>query len=63
MKYNELQGKDQDELQEMLKELKVKLGKFRFESANNTLKDYSQLNKTKKDIARVATAINKPPAK
>ena len=47
MKYSDLQSKDPVELKESLKELKVKLGKFRFELANKTLKDFSQINKTK----------------
>lgn len=58
MKYADLQNKGKEELQEMLKELKVGLGKLRFELANKTLKDFSQINKTKKDIARFLTAIN-----
>ena len=57
MKYSDLQSKDKIELKESLKELKVKLGKLRFELANKTLKDFSQIKKTKKDIARVLTAL------
>ncbi len=57
MKYEDLQNKNLDELQEMAKEMQIKLGKFRFELANNTLKNYSQINKMKKDIARTLTAI------
>ncbi len=44
----------------MLKELRIKLGKLRFELANKSLKDVSQLKKTKKDIARILTAIKSP---
>jgi large subunit ribosomal protein L29 len=57
MKFSDLQNKEENELQEMLKELRIKLGKFRFELVNKSLKDYSQINKTKKDIARIMTAI------
>lgn len=57
MKFSDLQNKEEKELQEMLKELRIKLGKFRFELANKSLKDYSQIVKTKKDIARIMTAI------
>ncbi|MEK7151126.1 MAG: 50S ribosomal protein L29 [Patescibacteria group bacterium] len=59
MKYSDIQFKSQPELNEMLKELQVKLGKMRFELADKSLKDVSQLKKTKKDIARILTAINK----
>ena len=57
MKYSEIQLKGQHELQEMLDELKVKLGKYRFELADKSLKDFSQIKKAKKDIARVLTAL------
>ncbi len=57
MKFSDIQNKETGELQESLKELRVKLGKFRFELATKSLKDYSQVNKVKKDIARIMTAI------
>ena len=60
MKFNYIQSKSQNELNEMLKELRIKLGKLRFELANKSLKDVSQLKKTKKDIARILTAIKSP---
>lgn len=56
MKYSDLQNKDPKELQSMLKELQIQLGKFRFQLADKTLKNYSQVRKTKKDIARILTA-------
>ncbi len=58
MKYSEIQSKSQNELLEMLEELRVKLGKFKFELADKSLKDFSQIKKTKKDIARVLTSLN-----
>ncbi len=57
MDYTDLQNKDIKELQKMAEDLKIKLGKFRFELANKTLKNFDQLGQTKKDIARVLTAI------
>ena len=45
------------ELQIMLKEQRVVLGKLRFELANKTLKDFSKLQKTGRDIAKILTAI------
>ena len=59
MKYTDLKNKDIKELQQMEKDLRVKLGKLRFELANKTLKNFNQLKQTKKDIARVLTAISK----
>ncbi len=57
MKYSDFKNKDIKELQKMAEDLKIKLGKFRFELANKTLKNFDQLGQTKKDIARVLTAI------
>jgi large subunit ribosomal protein L29 len=57
MRYSDLKGKDVKELQKMAEDFKVKLGKLRFELANKTLKDFSQVKKTKKDIAKVMTAL------
>lgn len=57
MKFTELQNKDKSELQEMLREQRVVLGKLRFELANKTLKDFSKLSKSKRDIAKILTAI------
>ncbi|MBI2670227.1 MAG: 50S ribosomal protein L29 [Candidatus Yanofskybacteria bacterium] len=57
MKFSDIQSKSQVELNEMLKELQIKLGKLRFELANKSVKDVSQIKKTKKDIARILTAI------
>lgn len=59
MKSTDLQNKDVAELQERLKEARIKLGKFRFELANKALKDFSQIGKVKKEIARLMTALNK----
>ncbi len=59
MKYADLKNKDAKELQKMADDLKIKLGKFKFELANKTLKNFDQLGQTKKDIARVLTAIQK----
>jgi large subunit ribosomal protein L29 len=59
MEYADLKNKDIKELQQTAKDLRVKLGKLRFELANKTLKDFSQVRQTKKDIARVMTALRK----
>lgn len=58
MKFAELKNKDKNELREMLRELAVKLGKLRFDLGQNNLKDSSQIGKTKKDTARILTALS-----
>lgn len=57
MKYPELENKTIEELRKQMEELKIKLGKLRFELANRALKDFSQIKKAKKDIARILTAL------
>jgi len=59
MKYREIQNKEVSELREMLKSARVRLGKFRFELANKSLNDSSQVKKVKKEIAQALTAIKK----
>lgn len=59
MKYSELQTKSIEELRELLKNAKIKLGQIRFELANKALKDSSQIKKTRKEIAQFMTRINK----
>jgi len=55
MKFKEVKDKSRKELSEMLKELRGNLSRFNFELSSNTLKNSSQIKKTKKDIARVMT--------
>ena len=57
MKYKEIQQKTAHELQENLKEMRLQLGKFRFELASKNLKNVSQIGKARKDIARILTAL------
>lgn len=58
MKFSEVKDKTQKELLENLQNLKGTLSRLSFESSNNTLKNASQVKKTKKDIARIMTALN-----
>ena len=51
-------NKTREELSSMLKEQKEKLLKLKFELNEKSLKDVSQLKKTKKDIARILGALN-----
>jgi len=57
MKASELKNKSKDELNHALVDLKSKLLKLNFDLADSKVKDFSQVKKTKKDIARVMTII------
>lgn len=59
MEFQDLQNKSVPELQERLKEARIKLGRLKFELANKALKDSSQIGKVKKEIARIMTVLNK----
>lgn len=61
MKKIDLQNKTKEELSTMLKDLKAKLLQFNFELGEKGLKDFSQVKKAKKDIARVLTALRLKP--
>lgn len=58
MKYKELQNQDIKELQNLLKERRVSLGKLRFELNNKSLRDPSKIRSTRRDIAKILTTIN-----
>lgn len=59
MKSQDLQNKSRDELNQLLADLRAKLLKLNFDLADSKLKDTSQLKKTKKDVARAMTMLNK----
>ncbi len=59
MKNIDLQHKTKEELNTMLSDLKSKLLQFNFELGEKRLKDFSQVKKTKKEIARILTTFNK----
>ena len=59
MKYNELANKTKEELNHLMKDLRSKLLKLNFNMAEKKVKDVSQLKKTKKDMARILTMLNK----
>ena len=59
MKFSELKNKSEKELLETLKDLRGNLSRFNFQLSDNTLKNSSQIGKTKRDIARIMTALNK----
>lgn len=58
-KKTDLQNKTTEELSTMLKDLKAKLLQFNFELGEKRLKNFSQVGKTKKEIARILTIIKK----
>ncbi|OGN29157.1 MAG: 50S ribosomal protein L29 [Candidatus Yanofskybacteria bacterium RIFCSPLOWO2_01_FULL_49_25] len=58
MKYTDIQDKEVSELQEMLKDARLKLGKLNFELKSKTLKNVSQVGATKRFIAQIMTALN-----
>ncbi len=57
LKNTDLQNKTQEELNTTLKDLKSKFLQFNFELGEKRLKDFSQVKKTKKDIARILTVL------
>ena len=57
MKYTELQEKSLQELEGLLKDKKLELFKLRMQLKTMQLQDTSQIRKTRKDIARIKTAI------
>lgn len=57
MKAKELRERSESQLQILVKESKEKLNKLRFSLANRQLKDYSDVKKTKKIIAKAKTVL------
>lgn len=58
MKYTDLAQKDIVELQKELKEKKVSLFTLKAKQKTMQLKNTNELYETRKDIARILTAIN-----
>ena len=57
MKYTEIAQKDINELNSLLKEKKMELFELNMKLKTMQLQDTSVIRKTKKDIARIKTAI------
>ncbi|MBD3796229.1 MAG: 50S ribosomal protein L29 [Campylobacterales bacterium] len=57
MKYSDLAGKSAAELQAMLKEKKTELFTLKIKQKMMQLQNSSELKTTKKDIARINTAL------
>ena len=59
MKIKELQKKSKPGLEKILRERRERLRVLRFDLGQGKLKDTSQIKKTKKDIAKILTLLNK----
>ncbi len=57
MKIADIKNKDKSELEELLKEYQVKLGKLSFERQSKTLKKTHELGIAKRTIARIKTLL------
>jgi len=57
MKYKELKNKPKAELDKLVKESREKLRELRFKIANRSLKNITEVDKTKKIIAKALTAL------
>ena len=57
MKYSDLEGKTSAELQAMLKEKKTELFTLKIKQKMMQLQNTSELKVTKKDIAKINTAL------
>jgi large subunit ribosomal protein L29 len=57
MKAKELREQSEKQLQILVKDSKEKLKSLRFSLANRQLKDYSEVKKTKKVIARAKSVL------
>ncbi|MCK5413079.1 MAG: 50S ribosomal protein L29 [Candidatus Pacebacteria bacterium] len=57
MNAKEIREKSENQLQVLIKESKEKLKDLRFSLANRQLKDYSEIKKTKKDVARAKAIL------
>ncbi|MBW1856965.1 MAG: 50S ribosomal protein L29 [Deltaproteobacteria bacterium] len=58
MKAGELRELSTQELQQREKELAMELFNLRFQMATGQLSNHTAMRKTKKDIARIKTALN-----
>lgn len=58
MNIKELVNKTEKELKDMLKDVKFRLGQFKFELSSKKLKNTNQIGELRKDIARILTILN-----
>ncbi len=60
MKQDELMGKTQDELKEMIGYLRKELLNLRFQKASGELSNTTRFAQVRKNIARIQTFMNSP---
>ncbi|WP_120951646.1 50S ribosomal protein L29 [Helicobacter sp. L8] len=58
MKFTELEGKGRQELEKMLKDKKLELFELRVKLKTMQLSNPSEIRKTRKNIARIHTALS-----
>ncbi|PIR41205.1 MAG: 50S ribosomal protein L29 [Candidatus Yanofskybacteria bacterium CG10_big_fil_rev_8_21_14_0_10_46_23] len=58
MKYQDLKNKTLQEMNDMVKDLVVRLGELRFNKEQGAVKNLAQINLIKKDIARLKLALS-----
>tara|TARA_B100001123_G_scaffold441339_2_gene582332 strand:- start:145 stop:360 length:216 start_codon:yes stop_codon:yes gene_type:complete len=58
MKYSEIKKKTNDELADLLNNLKKESYNLRFQKKNGQLEKTARINEVKKDIAKIKTKIN-----
>lgn len=59
MRINELRQKPKVELEKLLQENRERLGALRFDLISGKVKNVREIRKTKKNIARILTILNK----
>ena len=59
MKNKEIKKLTDDEINKKINSLKKDLFNFRFRKVNSQLEDTAKFSKTKKDIAKILTILNK----
>ncbi|MDD5696661.1 MAG: 50S ribosomal protein L29 [Candidatus Pacebacteria bacterium] len=59
MKAEELKDKNEQELRMLLEEKKKKIEEMRFKASSGGLKNVKEIKESKKDVARILTALNK----
>ena len=57
---HDLKKKSEEELRQMLAELKNDLRDLRFQAANMQLKNVRKIRTARKDISRISTILNQP---
>lgn len=57
MKLKELRDKSREELETLLMDTRAKLNQLRFDVSARQVKNYKEINQSKKEIARILTLL------